>query len=715
MKSGDDSAMRALHATDDENSFADAIDRFCPFGLIDGTDASIRGVWAGVTSKWRGWGWEKTPVEYRGMALFRGEDGRPVRAGIVFAVDEGADVRSLALAGVEKAILNPPKAMNLPGDTFVGGLRRLGLVRQRERGSRGPRLAAGSRAAILGSEAVGAVWRSLLDGGWFGAFDTAKITVARAMAPTIEAFGASLDPDALAFTERFPERDEPWAYDWISDKIWMGLDSTFSPDAPLRVAMDSFPEHSGFLSWVWEVSPERFMGSPEKLLLRCLEWANEIEREREGPEWANELERERVALQVGVRGQRSRGHGRLIRALREDASAITAACAVENGLRRGMDRLDFNSLRPSIPDSLGTSAALMLLELPSDWVPATASDWEALIALIPQMKLASQLFRYGSTMSEFLNSRGRWSEFAARLHAATGRGGDRYLDIRSAITDIKDMMVAFADQVVAPVACVGERTAAHSTRALARAVLFGRRALPRILEDSAWWHGRVTAIANVLSRLPNSGPRLSGWKKGIPDWSVGGIDLIVLEDKPSLAREGLRGVDEFGSEGLAHCVGGYGSPCRLGRSRIVSLRRAGSSPQGRLSTAEIGWRNQAFRVVQHKAFANSKPSDECSDALARYVAALGNELAVDWSGLARMGSADGVAEKAGYDPDVPGSWEAALSLWAHVLPAPVKKWTRADFEFLARADCPANVMLAALHSETPSLDIDSDMLTKATP
>lgn len=101
---------------------------------------------------------------------------------------------------------------------------------------------------------------------------------------------------------------------------------------------------------------------------------------------------------------------------------------------------------------------------------------------------------------------------------------------------------------------------------------------------------------------------------------------IVIRDKTlaqrKLTGEALQGVDTQGftirelvtaselqreGEEMRHCVGGYARAVEDGRSIIISFRH----PEGKLrSTLELKKDGKAYRVVQHRAFANKNPSEK---------------------------------------------------------------------------------------------------------
>ncbi len=262
--------------------------------------------------------------------------------------------------------------------------------------------------------------------------------------------------------------------------------------------------------------------------------------------------------------------------------------------------------------------------------------------------------------------------------------GRTFRAIANAFHDVGDLLDAFQDQVVAPAcALAGAPVPVRAHRPdleatfhprddgrrmdVAHDLLFAGRSVTRILERSRAWHlGAGTRQAG----MPLGGGH-AHWPAGLPDATVGDVEVRVLVTAAALTEEGLRGPDARGVMGLHHCVGGYAHPCVAGQVRILSLRgRDRDGREVRLSTAEVAWdEGPGPYALQHRGARNEDPPPQAGRALSEYLRKVGTgELPVDRAGLAPLEVADDMVARAGYDWRRPGHWERVRDLWDPVVP-----------------------------------------------
>jgi hypothetical protein len=273
-----------------------------------------------------------------------------------------------------------------------------------------------------------------------------------------------------------------------------------------------------------------------------------------------------------------------------------------------------------------------------------------------------------------------------------------------------DMVEAFARQVTAPALAKARRLRTdahfkdwkhqkirmngdltHIGQKLAKDLLLGGRSLGAILELSVEWHGKQAGIDAAIEAISPGMLDLRRWEAGLPDWDVDGIRIKVLTTLRELHDEGRRGKNTDGSEGLWHCVAGYASKCTGSRTRIVSLRKCvADGTEVRLSTAEINLDSEDYKavVVQHRGLKNAAPPESTVAALAKYMAAISaGRLQVDRVAIEppRKDSAlDGtITEAAGYEWDILGNVEKAISVWSGFLPRGMRAMTAEDLAALA--------------------------------
>jgi hypothetical protein len=127
-------------------------------------------------------------------------------------------------------------------------------------------------------------------------------------------------------------------------------------------------------------------------------------------------------------------------------------------------------------------------------------------------------------------------------------------------------------------------------------------------------------------------------------------------------------------------VAGYWTQCRSGRSRIISIRRAGAARIERMSTVEIAVSTTELRVLQHRGRANVEPPAASKEALGNYLKKLkSGELDVNHEHLKPIPISQTLAQIAGYDFMAPDAWERAREIWFPYLKRPIREWTPEQF------------------------------------
>ena len=463
-------------------------------------------------------------------------------------------------------------------------------------------------------------------------------------------FAATLDPEAIAMVEADDAREMAIGFvDSLASEIWGGIDDTFTPGAPLRRLLSAYPEHKVLLADLWLADPTAVRAADVDVLAQAVKASL-------GPD-----------SETGSAG-RSRAFAVYLSKSREmlrDAAA--------------KHPLIFHSLAPTTTEDCMTR---LLAGLPFDWVPKEAREWEAVAEVAEAMRFAPALRVRPMALRDFVNARGRWVEYSARLRRAIGfEEGEFSRHLAGAVNDVVDVWTAFASQVIVPAALLsGRRSLAKTSKAreAARAVLFSECTLPVVLEVSRQWHARRFSMEDAIAVLTPHVDLDEKWPAGLPDWEVDGMRIKVLTRQSELSAEGRRGTNADGSIGLGHCVGGYAGVCRDGTSRVVSIRRLESGKWGRLSTAEISVKGKRFTVSQHKGSGNAVPSMECEAALAQYAAALNTGAAfVDRLGFQALRKPDSDMHDAGYDFRSPGAYEKACALWASFLPRGARRMSAA--------------------------------------
>ncbi len=478
--------------------------------------------------------------------------------------------------------------------------------------------------------------------------------VANACADRLEAvsgaFLDTLDPAAVALlgSRRVRMRG-------LSGRgVWEAIDATFEPDAPLGRAIARAPGLARALVAGHLTDPVAFQRA--------------MSGDRPWVETLAEL----------VSGHVTLPH-RLAQTLAEVSGAV-AGIPDEDLPRSPVDM-----------DPLVSWVGKLVL-LPPDWRPRGDAEWRAYIACQPALDWAYERSSDPSDLSRMINRGTSWIDLCDRLVAAAGD-----IPVRKALLNIDDMTRAFGRQVVRPAIDladdIGARSASeHRVKVAADAVLFSGRSVVRVLEASASWHGAGHAIDARVAALPTDLALDGSWRPGFPDASYDGHEVVVLTSPASLADEGRPGVNADGTEGLAHCVGGYAPQCQSGRSRILSIRRV--SPDGsrrRLSTVELSWRTDGItlsaEVVQHLGRRNEEPVAEAREVWKRYASDIreGRLAPVERLDLIGTVGASTAITRAGYEYTRPGHWEAVRDLWRAYLPRPARALSPDVFASLALA------------------------------
>ncbi len=438
-------------------------------------------------------------------------------------------------------------------------------------------------------------------------------------------FVATLDPRALAIVAdpRSSLRAD------FGTALWVGLDRTFRPDAPLAHAILLQPDLCASLADAWVASPDDFRADDPVGTV-----ASRILRGRDGARMARWLSD----------------------ALRGLATIPTAEVVV---IRRALVRS-------------GEDFALHLVRkarmLP-DWVPEGAGEWAAYARCASAIQaLAWDYAMDRDALASALDAHGRWADMHARLRAAVDAPGR---DLGSALLDVEDVADAYADEVLVPAHRLsGEHPDRERLRRRAFTLLAAGRGACRVLDASRRWHWADAARRAAVEALPrgNGFRRVDRWPAVLPDMRLGGLSLRVLVRSSELADEGRDGPDLDGVDGLSHCAGGYAGQCLSGQSRILSLR---GSDGARLSTAELSFEGGRIRVAQHRGRGNSAPAAACRTALEAYLAKVASGPAPQPSALVVAGAVD-PDDRARYDRHHPGNWEAVRDLWAPHVPRPLR-------------------------------------------
>jgi hypothetical protein len=82
----------------------------------------------------------------------------------------------------------------------------------------------------------------------------------------LDPFAATLDPEALAFANSLAFPVPRMGFDLLDDRMWNGIDATFTPTAPLRAAAREMPWHVDLLARQWRSRPWEAMADPTEIM-----------------------------------------------------------------------------------------------------------------------------------------------------------------------------------------------------------------------------------------------------------------------------------------------------------------------------------------------------------------------------------------------------------------------------------------------------------------
>ena len=435
---------------------------------------------------------------------------------------------------------------------------------------------------------------------------------------------------------------------WHPD-VWSGLDDTFTPHTPLKRAILDHPHLTNLLADFWVTNRRMFMDLTKS-------------------------------------GTNSTAVAAFVRAKNISPALASRLSADSDNLMRSYYAM--NSSRFVLPEF--TRIFDTLSDLPLDWIPQGLPEWTSFMCVAPAICLGKSHLMVDICFADFVNSKGRWADLSSRLLAASTpneRGvvpRQRMASLTNhlchRVADVQGMLQKFKDDVCDP-AC---RLSGHLPvdNQATRRLLLGRKSLAKCLELSRDWHVRLGAMNAAIGALspPSADP---GWPAGLPNWSRDEFEIKVLTNQTELSDEGAYGPTSDGQAGLSHCVGGYASTCRSGRSRILSIRR--HLPEGgfvRLSTAQIEIGQTRHRVRQLRGRSNGPPGADSERLLNLYLKQIANGvLSVDPTAFVPI--PDPIRHT--YDFCVPGAWEAIYALWNSFLPKPARGWSVEQMSEFVRA------------------------------
>ncbi len=498
--------------------------------------------------------------------------------------------------------------------------------------------------------------------GWFGMLVQGRVIgpnpVLDGPGPSrVDAFRAyadALDP-VLVHGVGNASADKPYGFrDDILGLCWPGLDRTLCTDDSLRLAFGALPGLEALAVDAWVEDGDAFRAAARR---------GDVRRH--------------VAARTVARGILP---ARLLPA----AAAFAAEVPPSSHQARAMA-----SRKPPTPRNLGTydmspwhcppvDAVRRLVPMPASWVPSGPAEWEGFAALCPVMDRFAPMVADEAGWSGLLNHGGRWADHVERLEGMFRKAGGDPADATTGAADmgLHDVARAYAMQVLAPAVAAatdGSVVPAHwdAWTDAARSLLFSGRSLSRQVEVSLAWHRAQHRIRAEIAGIAGPGNDPLAWRAGLPDATYGDVSIRVLTDERQLVAEGAYRAED-GSEGLDHCVGGYGPVCRRKGTRILSLRRSG--PEGsfeRLSTAHVDAAGGRLDVEEHRGRRNGSPDRGAVAALARYADDIASgALVVDVGGLAPMPDDDPLAA-CGHDAADPGQRAAVRGMWRPFLPGTV--------------------------------------------
>lgn len=488
----------------------------------------------------------------------------------------------------------------------------------------------------------------------------------------MDAFGSTLDPDAIAAARSF-DTLTPWEPD-----AWRMLDRSFVPDAPLLSAIRAHPMLACLCVDACRADPGAFATAVR---------AGEVGR-----------------VLVDASGLPPHVARRL------PAAAEAMACLGDAGRQRLTRAIGLSHLGKDLVVGLASH----LDGLPASWVPRDGDGWHAMAACGHVLGWVGSMSPEDRRVA--LDVGGDWRDFERRLNEVVREGGD----VNGALEGLHDTAVALSRQVLMPAAAlarglpptagvadlgldIGDPGGHHDTDHEAHPgmeVLARGRSIVRTIGASTRWHEDRARIQAVLHRLQGDVAVSLCWPAAYPshfhdpDQPGGGmgetapdedfaratsaegawrLDVLVTVDQ--LVSEGARGFDPDGFLGLDHCVGGYADDCRSGRSRIASVRTVADGRWERVCTVEVTFDGDGMpEVRQCRGASNGAPSPAAQGFVASYVARVRSHMLDDlvrdqvMADLAPLPSSDRVAVRAGYEWWIPGRWEAARDAWRALLP-----------------------------------------------
>ncbi len=493
----------------------------------------------------------------------------------------------------------------------------------------------------------------------------------------VDAFVSTLDGCAIRLAGQLDTLDA-----WEVDAYRL-LDRTFTPDAPLAVAMSAHPEFPYLCVRACRADPDGFGAA--------------------------------------VRGGRLGGFLMDVTGLPRHLARLLPRAAA------ALDAYDPIRVATMVHGHVGMDppeALVRYLEgLPPSWAPRDVEAWHAMADCVPALAWARAFPR--EAYATVVDVQGDWVMFRDRLMAGIAvpprapgelgvgdRAGERAEALAVALDGVLDAAVALCRQVVAPAAALADRLAHDvSVRQLLPArdgrdqgepvdpdeeahvglLLFaGERSLAGTLRASARWHAGRSRIDDAIVALPGDVAAATSWPAAFPDhherdhkgqeWR-----LMVLTDVAALVDEGSAGRDAAGDHGLDHCVAGYAEDCRSGRCRIASVRKLVEGRWQRAYTAEIVLDEDRLpRVRQLTGHRNGRPSLGAAGFLTGYVAGARMALMAPGrharmlEGLAPLPLAGSLSARAGYEWWRTGHWGKAMLAWSPLLPGRLRAMSAAD-------------------------------------
>lgn len=365
-------------------------------------------------------------------------------------------------------------------------------------------------------------------------------------------------------------------------------------------------------------------------------------------------------------------------------------------------------------------------ELPPDWFPKSSDEWDAFC------KLVDTGFRhFASDIGERVDrltagTGGKWADLVTRLAKAGAStfppegltedeqrawrpsGDESAVGINRLFAFAHDMVSQFRDQVVLPVAALGQgekdvpigMESRHLAFQAAARLLFAGKSLSAIMEMQRDWHVQVPKILEATGYVPERAivrakekqVSENGWAPLCDIWQApNGVTIVPLTDEEELKAEGAHGKDKNGIEGLHHCVGGYASTCRAG-GHILSLRLVKDEETFvRLSTAEIERLSETsdeLKTRQHHGKGNGSPPQIAREAYDWFVGEVANgRIPLNRAGVmsylqGKPAISDEISRRAGYDRRETEILEGVLDAWRAFLP---KRLREASAETLREA------------------------------